>query len=84
MRKFLENIELFWSALPKEVRVALYITASYILSQVIIMLGKVQVNSELLTFGINVLLVFLGQIKPRMDVKREEQEILDFEDEEEL
>ena len=75
MKKFLENIELFWSALPKEVRVALYITASYILSQAIIMLSNIKVESQVLTFGINVILVFLSQIKPRIEEKREEKEL---------
>jgi hypothetical protein len=84
MKKFLENIELFWSALPKEVRVALYITASYVISQAIIMLSNIKVESQVLTFGINVLLVFLSQIKTRMEEKKGEKELEEYCDEEEL
>lgn len=75
MEKFIDNIKLFWEALPKEVRVALYITASYIISQVIIMLSNIKVDNQILTFGINILLVFLGQIKPRIEEKQMEREI---------
>lgn len=85
MKKFLDEIKLFWEALPKEIRVALYITASYIISEAIIMLSNIKVESQVLTFGINVILVFLSQIKPRMEKEREEKEIEMYcDDEEEL
>jgi hypothetical protein len=73
MKKFLDNIKLLWESLPKEIKVALYIALSYALSQVILMLSELQVDNRLLAFGINILLVFLGQLKPRIEARKEER-----------
>jgi hypothetical protein len=56
-----------YNKLPKEVKVALYIAVSYGLSELVIELGKLEVSSYPLTFGINVLLVFLKELKPRVE-----------------
>jgi hypothetical protein len=69
----LEKIALFWDRLPSEIKVALYITVSYIIAEVIVILGNLDIQSMPLSFGINILLVFLKNIKPRMDRAKEDE-----------
>jgi len=69
----MEKIISFWDRLPSEIKVALYITVSYIIAELIVILGNLDIQSMPLSFGINVLLVFLKNIKPRMDRAKEDE-----------
>ena len=62
-----ERIKLLWGKLPAEVKVASYLAASYGLSAVITELAKVEVSNTWLAIGINIVLVFLKELKPRID-----------------
>lgn len=66
----IEKIKEIWAKLPAEVKVALYLAVSYGLSAIIVELGKVQVSNSWLAIGINILLVFLKELKPRIDAKK--------------
>lgn len=61
------KISELWNKLPAEIKVALYLSLSYGLSAVIIELGKIQVSNSWLAIAINILLVFLRELKPRID-----------------
>jgi hypothetical protein len=69
----MEKIISFWDRLPSEIKVALYITVSYIIAELIVILGNLDIQSMPLSFGINILLVFLKNIKPRMDRAKEDE-----------
>lgn len=69
----MEKIKLFWERLPSEIKVALYIAVSYALAEIIVILGNLEIESMPLSFAINVLLVFLKNIKPRMDRAKESE-----------
>jgi hypothetical protein len=56
-----------WGKLPAEVKVALYLSASYGLSAIIIELSKVQISNVWLAIALNIFLVFLKEIKPRIE-----------------
>lgn len=70
----MDKIKAFWEKLPAEIKVALYITVSYTLAELIVILGKLEINSVPLSFAINILLVFLKNLKPRMDSMKEIEE----------
>jgi len=70
----LDKIKAFWEKLPAEIKVALYITVSYTLAELIVILGKLEINSVPLSFAINILLVFLKNLKPRIDSFKEIEE----------
>ena len=63
----LKKISELWGKLPAEIKVALYISASYGLSAIIVQLGNIQVDNDWLAIAINILLVFLKELKPRID-----------------
>lgn len=67
----MDKIKAFWEKLPAEIKVALYITVSYTLAELIVILGKLEINSVPLSFAINILLVFLKNLKPRIDSFKE-------------
>jgi hypothetical protein len=69
----LEKIISIWDKLPSEIKVALYITVSYIIAEVIVILGNLDIQSVPLSFAINILLVFLKNLKPRIEKVREEK-----------
>ena len=56
-----------WGKLPAEIKVAVYISASYGLSAVIVELGKLEINNVWLAIALNIFLVFLKELKPRVD-----------------
>lgn len=70
MQKIISEIKSLWEALPKEVKVALYIAVSKGMSDLITQLGKVQINNVYLMIVFNILLVFLAELKPRIDKMR--------------
>lgn len=70
----MDKIKAFWEKLPAEIKVALYITVSYTLAELIVILGKLEINSVPLSFAINILLVFLKNLKPRIDSFKEIEE----------
>lgn len=63
----LDKISEIWGKLPAEVKVAIYISASYGLSAVIVELGRLQINNVWLAIALNIFLVFLKELKPRVD-----------------
>ena len=63
----MEKISEIWGKLPAEIKVASYLAASYGLSAVIIELSKLQISNAWLAVALNILLVFLKEIKPRME-----------------
>ena len=63
----LEKLSTLWNKLPAEVKVALYISASYGLSSIIIELSKLQIDNTYLAIALNILLVFLRELKPRVE-----------------
>lgn len=73
MDKLINGIAQLWGKLPAELKVALYIAASYGLSEVIVELGKLQISNVWLAIGLNILLVFLREIKPRVERFREDR-----------
>lgn len=66
----LDKIKEIWGKLPAEIKVALYIAVSYGLSAIIVELSKVEVSNTWLAIVINILLVFLKELKPRIDAKK--------------
>jgi len=69
----LDKIKSIWERLPSEIKVALYIAVSYAIAEIIVILGNLDIQSMPLSFVINVLLVFLKNIKPRMDRAKESE-----------
>lgn len=67
MEKVINDIQVLWNKLPQEIKVALYIALSYGLSEVVILLARVEVSNAWLAVLINILLVFLRNLKPRLD-----------------
>jgi len=63
----LKKLSELWGKLPAEIKVALYISASYGLSAIIVKLGNIQVDNDWLAIAINILLVFLKELKPRIE-----------------
>lgn len=61
------KISELWNKLPAEIKVALYLATSYGLSAVIVELSKINVSNTWLAIAINILLVFLRELKPRID-----------------
>lgn len=68
--KFINSLKTAWELLPKEIKVACFIATSYGLSAVITEIGKVQVDSVWLAIAINILLVFLKELKPRIEARK--------------
>lgn len=66
----IEKIKEIWGKLPAEIKVSLYIAVSYGLSALIIQLGKLQISDPFLAIVINIFLVFLKELKPRLDAKK--------------
>lgn len=62
----IEKITCFWGKLPAEVKVALYLAASYGLAAIITELSSMEIANKWLAIGINILLVFLKELKPRI------------------
>ena len=67
----IEKIKELWSKLPAEVKVAMYIASSYGLSAIIVELGKINVNNVWLAILINIVLVFLKELSPRIERLRQ-------------
>jgi hypothetical protein len=63
----MKKIAEIWGKLPAEIKVALYLAASYGLSAVIIELGKLEISNVWLAIALNILLVFLKELKPRVE-----------------
>jgi hypothetical protein len=63
------KIKELWGKLPAEIKVAFYLAASYGLSAIIVEISKIEVNNSWLAIVINILLVFLKELKPRLDAK---------------
>jgi len=63
----MKKISEIWGKLPAEVKVALYISASYGLSEIIVELGKINISNVWLAIALNIFLVFLKEIKPRIE-----------------
>jgi hypothetical protein len=61
------NIQELWEKFPAEIKVALYLAVSYGLSAVVVELGKLEVNNIWLAIALNIFLVFLKELKPRID-----------------
>jgi hypothetical protein len=57
----------FWGKLPKEVKVAAFIATSYGLADVISALELIQVSNTWLAIILNLFLVFLKELKPRVE-----------------
>ena len=64
--ELLDEVYALWDKLPKEIRVSAYIAVSQGISELIVELGLIKVDSILLGLGINILLVFLKQLKQRI------------------
>ena len=56
-----------WEALPKEVKVSAYIAVSYGISEIITLLSGLKVDNTMLAILINIVLVFLKELKPRIE-----------------
>jgi hypothetical protein len=63
----MNKISELWGKLPAEVKVALYIAASYGLSAFIVELSKLQISNVWLAILLNIFLVFLKELKPRIE-----------------
>ena len=59
-----------WGKLPAEVKVAVYLALSYGLSELIVELGEAEVNSTYLAIALNILIVFLKNLKPRLKARK--------------
>jgi hypothetical protein len=70
MEKFIKEIKKVWNELPKEVKVAGYITVSYGLGQALKEITALKIDNTILTFLINLLIVFVEELKRRIDVIR--------------
>lgn len=67
MKKIIEKIKLFWDKLPKEIKVAVYISASYGLADLITLMKEIKIDNSYLAIVFNMLLVFLVELKPRIE-----------------
>jgi hypothetical protein len=65
-----EKIKELWEKLPAEIKVALYLAVSYGLSAIIVEISKIEVQNSWLAIAINILLVFLKELKPRLEAKK--------------
>ena len=65
---------MIWNKLPKEVKVSLFITMSYTISEIISNLEGINVVNGtykvLLVAGINIILVFLKELRRRISAVR--------------
>jgi hypothetical protein len=68
--KIKELVVKYWNMLPKEVKVAAFIAVSYGMADVITALEAVKVNNVALAIGLNIFLVFLKELKPRLDARK--------------
>jgi len=66
----LEKIKEFINKLPKEVKVSIYILLSFGIGELIKYLTPLELDSAVLTGVVNVALVFLAQLKARLDTLR--------------
>ena len=64
------SIKNLWDKLPKEVKVAGFIIASYLISLLIPTLQNLSLDNRIVMGVVNLLIVFLLQIKPRVDAYR--------------
>jgi len=62
----------FWRMLPKEIRVAAFIAASYGMADVIVALEAVEMNNTILAIILNIILVFLKELKPRINRSKQQ------------
>jgi hypothetical protein len=62
----LEKIKRFWEKLPAEIKVAVYLAVSYGMAAVITELSNMEISNKWLAIAINILLVFLRELKPRI------------------
>lgn len=65
--EFIKLIGYYYNMLPKEVKVTMYIALSFGLADVITQIGLIEVNNTWLAIAINILLVFLKQLQPRLE-----------------
>jgi hypothetical protein len=72
MKNLYEKWLALWARLPAEIKVAVYLALSYGVSEVIIQLGKVEVSNVWLVIVVNIVIVFLKNLKPRYDSRKEE------------
>lgn len=73
MEKFINEISFLWGKLPAEVKVALFIATSQGISALIIELSKLEINSVWLGIALNIVLVFLRELKPRIERLKEDK-----------
>lgn len=55
-----------WALLPKEVKVSGYIACSYGIAEIMKLVSGLEFSSPVVAVGVNVLLVFLKELKPRI------------------
>jgi hypothetical protein len=70
MQKIIDKIKLIWESLPKEIRVAIYYAGAIALNDIVsFLLGTRPIDpiAILKVFVANILLVFIAEIKPRID-----------------
>ena len=70
LAKIWEEIVRLWNLLPKEIKVAAFIAASYGMADFITALEAVEVNNTWLAIIFNILLVFLKELKPRINSRK--------------
>jgi len=68
--KVKEAVVKYWGLLPKEVKVAAFIAVSYGLADVITALEAVKVSNVALAIILNIFLVFLKELKPRLEARK--------------
>lgn len=76
MKKFLDEVKLFWESLPKEIKVGFYYAGAIALNEMATeLLGTkpIDITTIVKVFVANILLVFVGQIKPRIEEVKEEK-----------
>lgn len=66
IKVFFEELSKCWNALPKELRVGLYIVASAILAELTKYLSQAQVDSKILMAIYNIILVSIQQLPARL------------------
>jgi len=64
------NVSSIWDRFPREAKVAIYLLASAVISQGIIMLTGIETDNAILLMLANIGLVFLKELKPRIDSVR--------------
>ena len=67
LKRVWEALVKFWRMLPKEVKCAAFIAASYGMADVITALEAIEVSNTWLAIILNIVLVFLKELKPRTD-----------------